>query len=104
MLKILRVRLQQYMNGELPDEQAGFTKGRRTRDQIANILQIIEKAREFHKNISFCFIGYPKTFDWVDHNKLLKILSEGGRGVRDGERMYTHGGFMSTYGKTSTIL
>ena len=84
MLKILRVRLQQYMNGELPDFQAGFRKGRRTRDQIANILQIIEKAREFHKNIYFCFIDYPKTFDCVDHNKLLKILSEGGRGFRMG--------------------
>ena len=80
MLKILRVRLQQYMNGELPEEQAEFRKGRRTRDQIANILQIIEKAREFHKNNYFCFIDYPKTFDCVDHNKLMKILNEGGRG------------------------
>ena len=72
MLKILQVRLQQYMNGELPDEQAGFTKGRRTRDQIANILQIIEKAREFHKNIYFCFIDYTKAFDCVDHNKVVE--------------------------------
>ena len=76
MIKILRARLQQYVNGELPDEQAGFRKGRRNRDQITNILQIIERAREFHKNIYFCFIDYPKTFDCLDHNKLLKILSE----------------------------
>ena len=69
MLKILQARLQQYMNHELPDVQAGFRKGRGTRDQIANIC--IEKAREFQKNIYFCFIDYAKAFDWVDHNKLL---------------------------------
>ena len=69
MLKILQVRLQQYVNHELPDVQAGFRKGRRTRDQIANIRWIMEKAREFQKNIYFCFIGYSKAFDWVDHNK-----------------------------------
>ena len=70
MLKILQARLQQYMNRELPDVQAGFRKGRGTRDQIANIRWIIEKAREFQKNISFCFIDYAKAFDCVDHNKL----------------------------------
>ena len=70
MLKILQARLQQYLNHEIPDVQAGFRKGRGTRDQIANILWIIEKAREFHKNIYFCFIGYAKAFDCVDHNKL----------------------------------
>ena len=67
MLKILQARLQQYVNCELPDVQAGFRKGRETRDQIANICWIIEKAREFQKNISFCFIDYAKTFDYVDH-------------------------------------
>ena len=74
MLKILQARLQQYMNHELPDVQAGFRKGRGTRDQIANIHWIIEKAREFQKNIYFCFIDYSKTFDCVDHNcgKFLK--------------------------------
>ena len=76
MLKILQARLQQYVNFELPDVQAGFRKGRRTGDQIANIRWIIEKAREFHKNIYFCFIDYAKAFDWVDHNKLWKILKE----------------------------
>ena len=76
MLKILQVRLQQYMNRELPDVQAGFKKGRGTRDQIANILWIIEKAREFQKNIYFCFIDYARTFYCVDHNKLWKILKE----------------------------
>ena len=76
MLKILQARLQQYMNCELPDVQAGFRKGRGTRDQIANICWIIEKAREFQKNI--CFIDYTKTFDCVDHNKLWKILQETG--------------------------
>ena len=76
MLKILQARLQQYMNCELPDVQAGFRKGRGTRDQIANICCIIEKAREFQKNIYFCFINYAKTFDCVDHNKLWKILQE----------------------------
>ena len=70
MLKILQARLQQYVNRELPDVQAGFRKGRGTRDQIANIHWIIEKAREFQKNIYFCFIDYAKAFDCVDHNKL----------------------------------
>ena len=70
MLQILQARLQQYMNRELPDVQAGFRKGRGTRDQIANISWIIEKAREFQKNIYFCFIDYAKAFDCVDHNKL----------------------------------
>ena len=78
VLKILQARLQQYMNHELPDVQAGFRKGRRTRDQIANICWIMEKAREFQKNISFCFIDYAKAFDCVDHNKLWKILKERG--------------------------
>ena len=78
MLKILQARLQQYMNHELPDVQAGFRKGRGTRDQVANICWIIEKAREFQKNIYFCFIDYAKTFDCVDHNKLWKILKEMG--------------------------
>ena len=76
MLKILQVRLQQYVNHELPDVQDGFRKGRGTRDQIANICWIIEKAREFQKNIYFCFIDYAKAFDCVDHNKLWKILQE----------------------------
>ena len=76
MLKILQARLQQYMNCELPDVQAGFRKGRGTRDQIANILWIMEKAREFQRNISFCFTDYAKAFDCVDHNKLWKILKE----------------------------
>ena len=76
MLKILQARLQQYVNRELPDVQAGFKKGRRTRDQIANIRWIMEKVREFQKNIYFCFIDY--TFDCVDHNKLWEILKEMG--------------------------
>ena len=76
MLKILQGRLQQYVNHELPDIQAGFRKGRGTRDQIANIRWIIQKAREFQKNIYFCFIDYAKAFDCVDHNKLWKILKE----------------------------
>ena len=76
MLKILQTRLQQYINRELPDIQAGFRKGRGTRDQIANIPWIIEKAGEFQKNIYFCFIDYAKAFDCVDHNKLWKILLE----------------------------
>ena len=76
MLKILQARLQQYMNRELSDVQAGFRKGRGTRDQIANILSIIKKARELQKNIYFCFIDYAKVFDCVDHNKLWKILKE----------------------------
>ena len=74
MIKILQTRLQQYVNRELPDVQAGFRKGRGTRDQIANICWIMEKAREFQKNIYFCFIDYAKAFDCVDHNKLWKIL------------------------------
>ena len=74
MLKILQARLQQYMNRELPDVQAGFRKGRRTRDQIANIRWILEKAREFQKNTFFCFIDYAKAFDCVDYHKLWKIL------------------------------
>ena len=78
MLKILQARLQQYMNHELPDVQAGFKKGRGTRDQIANIRWFIEKAREFQKNIYFCFIDCDSAFDFVDHNKLWKILKEVG--------------------------
>ena len=78
MLKILQARLQQYMNHKLPDVQAGFRKGRETRDQIANIHWIREKAREFQKSIYFCFTDYAKTFDCVDHNKLWKILKEMG--------------------------
>ena len=78
MLKILQARLQQYVNCELADVQAGFRKGRGTRDQIVNIRLIIKKAREFQKNIYFCFIDYTKAFDCVDHNK-LKILKEMGR-------------------------
>ena len=78
MLKILQARLQQYMNRELPDVQAGFRKGRGTRDQIANMHWIMEKAREFQKNIYFCFIDYAKAFDCVNHNKLRKILKEMG--------------------------
>ena len=78
MLKIIQARLQQYMNHELPDVQAGFRKGRGTRDQIGNILWIIEKAREFQKNIYLCFIDYAKAFDYVDHNKVWKILQEMG--------------------------
>ena len=76
MLKILQARLQQYVNRELPDVQAGFRKGRATRDQIANIRWIMEKARDFQKNIHFCFIDYAKASDCVDHNKLWKILKE----------------------------
>ena len=78
MLKILQARLQQFVNHELPDVQAGFRKGRGTRDQIANICWIIEKASEFQKNIYFWFIDYAKAFDCVDHNKLWKILKEMG--------------------------
>ena len=78
MLKILQARLQQYMNRELPDVQDSFRKDRGARDQIANIRWIIEKAREFQKNIYFCFIDYAKAFDCVDHNKLWKILQEMG--------------------------
>ena len=78
MLKILQARLQQYVNSELPDVQAGFRKGRGTRDQIANLCWIIKKARKFQKNVYFCFIDYAKAFDCVDHNKLWKILKEMG--------------------------
>ena len=78
MLKILQARLQQYLNHKLSDVQAGFRKGRGTRDQIANIHWIIEKAREFHKNIYFCLVDYAKAFDCVGHNKLWKILQEMG--------------------------
>ena len=79
MFKILQARLQQYVNHELPDVQAGSRKGRGTRDQIANIRWIMEKAREFQKNIYFCFIYYAKAFDCVDLSKLWKILQEMGR-------------------------
>ena len=79
MLKILQARLQKYMNCEFPDVQAGFTEGRRTRNQIANIHWIIEKAREFQKNIYFCFIDYAQAFDCLDHNKVWKILQERGK-------------------------
>ena len=78
MLKILQARLQQYVNHELPDVQAGFKKGRGTTDQVANIRWIMEKASEFQKNIYFCFIDYAKAFDCVDHNKLWEILQEMG--------------------------
>ena len=78
MVKILQARLQQYVNRELPDIQARSRKGRGTRDQIANIRWIIEKAREFQKSIYFCFIDYAKAFDCVDHNQLWKILKEMG--------------------------
>ena len=78
MLKILQARLQQYMNCELADVQAGFRKGRGTRNQIANIRWIMEKARELQKNIYFCFIDYAKAFDCVDHNELGKFLKEMG--------------------------
>ena len=77
MLKILQARLQQYVNRELPDVQAGFRNGRRTRDQIANIHWIMEKVRDFQKNIYFCFIDYPKAFDCVDHNKLKNSERDG---------------------------
>src|SRR5574337_1006384 len=76
MIKVLQARLQQYLNQEIPDVQAGFRKGRGTRDQIANIHWITEKAREFQKHIYFCFIDYTKAFDCVDHDKFLKILQE----------------------------
>jgi len=89
-LEILQARLQQYVNRELSDFQAGFRKGRETRDQISNILWIMEKEREFQKNIYFCFIDYAKAFDCVDHNKLWKILKEMG--------------FILIFGKTNTIM
>ena len=78
MLNILQARLQQYVNRELPDVQAGFRKGRGTRDQIANICSIMEKAREFQKHIYFCFVDYATAFDCVDHNEVWKILQEMG--------------------------
>ena len=78
MLKVLQARFQQYMNHELPGIQAGFRKGKGSKDQIANICWIIEIARKFQKNIYFCFIDYAKAFDYVDHNKLWKILKEMG--------------------------
>ena len=78
MLKVLQARLQQYMNHELPDAQAGIRKGRRIRDQVGNIHWVIEKAREFQKNIYSCFIDYARAFESVDHNKLWKILKEMG--------------------------
>ena len=78
MLKVLQARLQQYMNCEIPDVQAGFRKGREARDQIANICWIIENQESSRKNIYFCFIGYAKAIDCVDHNKLWKILQEMG--------------------------
>ena len=78
MLKILQARLQQYVNQELPDVQADFRKGRGTREKIANICWIIKKAREFQKNVYFCFVDYAKAFDYMDHNKLWKILKEMG--------------------------
>ena len=78
MLKILQARLQQYVNLEFPDVQAGFRKGRRTKDQVASIRWIIERAQEFQKNIYFCFIDYAKAFDCVDHNKLNNSSSNGG--------------------------
>ena len=81
MLKIVQARLQQYVNCELPDVQAGFRKGRATRDQIANIRWIMEKAREFQQNIYFCFIDYAKAFDCADRNKLWKILKK--MGIQD---------------------
>ena len=81
ILKILQARLQLYVNYKLPDVQAGFRKGRGTKDQTANILWIIEKAREFQENVYFCFMDYAKAFDYVDHNKLWKILKE--MGIQD---------------------
>ena len=83
MLKILQARLQQHMNCELPDVRAGFRKGRGIRDQTANICWIMEKAREFQKNISFCFIDYAKAFDCVDHNKLENSARDGNTRPRD---------------------
>ena len=89
MLKILQAKLQQYVNRELPDVQAGFRKGRGTRDQIANICWIMEEGREFQENNYFCFIDYTKAFDCVDHNKLWKILREMGIPAR-GQREELH--------------
>ena len=101
MLKILQVRLQQYMNHELPHVQAGFWKGRGTRDQIAKIHWIIEKVKEFRKNTYFCFIDYAKAFDCVDHNTLWEILKEmvpgsspgGSREIRRGDGIGEYNGF-----------
>ena len=95
MLKILQTRLQQYMNRELPNVQTGFRKGRAIRDQIANICWIIKKAREFQKNICFCFIDYAKAFDCVDPNKLWNILKEmgipeDGGGIGQGDHFLPH--------------
>ena len=87
MLKILQARLQQYVNHELPDVQVGLRKGRGTRDQIANICWIMEKARKFQKNIYFCFIDYAKAFDCVDQNKLWKILKD--MGIPDNLYIYS---------------
>ena len=84
MLKILQARLQQYVNRELPDVQAGFRKGKETRDQIANICWIMEKARDFQENIYFCFIDYAKAFDYVDHNKLENSGRYGNSRPHDG--------------------
>ena len=83
MLKILQARLQQYMNCELPDVQAGFRKVRGTRDQITNMHWIIKKEKEFQKNFYFCFIDYAKAFEYVDHNKLWKILRDGNTRIPD---------------------
>ena len=89
MLKILQATLQQYVNHELPDVQADFRKGRGTRDQIANIHWIMEKGRDFQKNIYFCFIDYAKAFGYVDHSKLWKILKE--MGIPEAWRAVIHG-------------
>ena len=92
MLKILQARLQQYVNGELPNVQAGFRKGRGTRDQIANTRWIMEKAREFQKNIYFCFIDYAKAFDYVDHNKLENLYIKA---------LYCHSAYLTSVQCTS---
>ena len=106
MLKILQARLQQYVNHELPDVQAGFRKGRGTRDQIDNVHWIMDKAREFQKNIYFCFINYDNAFDCVDHNKLWKILKEMGapdhlacllRNLYEGQEATVRTGHGTTY-------
>ena len=111
MLKILPARLQQYMNQELPDVQAGFRKCRGTRDQIANICWIIEKAREFQKNI--CFIDYAKAFDCVDYNKLWKILQEMGipdhltclvRNLYAGQKATGNNGLVSNWERSTSML
>jgi len=106
MLKILQAKLQQYVNRELPDVQASFRKGKGTRDQIANIRWIIKKAKEFQKNIYFCFIDYTKAFDCVDHNKLWKVLKEMGipdhltcllRNLYAGQEATVRTGHVTTY-------